>query len=66
MVRAWLKRHYMVSTTASDCSAASVMPLKKKKIVAFVAITWYKQSFRLTVLSGLSWSLVEIVDVVLP
>lgn len=32
--------NYMISTTASDCSAASVMPLKKKKTsVAFVAIT---------------------------
>lgn len=40
-MRAWLKRNYMISTTASDCSAASVMPLKKKTIVAFVAITWY-------------------------
>lgn len=33
------KTNYMISTTASDCSAASVMPLKKKAVVAFVAIT---------------------------
>lgn len=52
-VRAWLKPTYMISTTstASDCSAPSVMPLKKRAVVAFVAMTW---SFRLTVLSGLS------------
>lgn len=54
-VRTWLKQTYMISTTstASDCSAPSVMPLKKRAIVAFVAITWYKWSFKLTVLSGL-------------
>lgn len=39
-VRAWLKLTYVIVTTiASDCSAPSVMPLKKRAVVAFVAMT---------------------------
>lgn len=40
-VRAWLKLTYVIAitSTASDCSAPSVMSLKKRAVVAFVAMT---------------------------